>query len=690
LSQHDLDIANQTFPNTRSDLNDALQALGSTSSGATVPSTTYANQLWYDTANNKLYIRNEDNDANIEICELDQTNDSVEFFKSDSVRTALVEYTDGTDALTVGSGGELTTSSTLDVDGNELILDSDGDTSITSDTDDQIDFKTGGTDRMVIDSSGNVGIGTDASDNSIYGGILNLTDGSVGGETTLVIANNNANQFIRLGVNDSEAQIVYDNADELVFGEATDSTTSGITTERMRIASTGYVGIGTSNPARDLHISDSGTPAIRLQDTGGTNQYCEMLVSGSAVILQSRNDTSDGNIVFRGLGGGTATEHMRINSSGNVGIGTSSPSNTLHVKNTTSSGALIQYDGQSNGEFGLRIESNISGGNFEGDFANDGALLDLFANSSTTTGGDILVARTQASDPVFIVRGNGNVGIGTSSPSNALEITTNTTDQLRISDITGDGWEFRAGSNLIFKDDGTERMRITSAGHVGIGVAAAGNPLSVLGDAITPVAVNRTTNDGTLISFRQDGVQEGTITVSGTTVSLVGAHLSRWGRLADGSQPTILKGTVMSNLDEMIVWSYDDVLYTEEDELPEGKSVGDVKTPAYTAENEQRNQLKISDVEGDINVAGLFVKWDTEEDGYNDIDLAMTGDMVIRIAQGTTVQRGDLLMSAGDGTAKPQEDDIVRSKTIAKVTSTTVINTYDDGSYVVPCVVMAC
>jgi hypothetical protein len=47
-------------------------------------------------------------------------------------------------------------------------------------------------------------------------------------------------------------------------------------------------------------------------------------------------------------------------------------------------------------------------------------------------------------------------------------------------------------------------------------------------------------------------------------------------------------------------------------------------------------------------------------------------------------------MSAGDGTAKPQGDDIVRAKTIAKVTSTHVSETYADGSYVVPCVLMAC
>jgi hypothetical protein len=53
-----------------------------------------------------------------------------------------------------------TFSDNVDINGNELILDADGDTSITSDTDDQIDFKTGGSDRVTIDSSGNVGIGT--------------------------------------------------------------------------------------------------------------------------------------------------------------------------------------------------------------------------------------------------------------------------------------------------------------------------------------------------------------------------------------------------------------------------------------------------------------------------------------------------------------------------------------------------
>ena len=73
MSQNDYVIANQTAPNFRADLNLALQALASNSSGATAPATTYANMLWYDTAANTLYMRSEANDAWISIGYLDQS-----------------------------------------------------------------------------------------------------------------------------------------------------------------------------------------------------------------------------------------------------------------------------------------------------------------------------------------------------------------------------------------------------------------------------------------------------------------------------------------------------------------------------------------------------------------------------------------------------------------------------------------
>jgi hypothetical protein len=192
----------------------------------------------------------------------------------------------------------------------------------------------------------------------------------------------------------------------------------------------------------------------------------------------------------------------------------------------------------------------------------------------------------------------------------------------------------------------------------------------------TPLAANRLSSDGTVVEIRQGGSTEGTISVSGSTVSYNGGHLARWSQQTDGSKDnSLLKGTVMTNLDQMAVWPNRDF----DNNALEGNE-----------DNEQLNCMAVSSVEGDTNVAGVFVNWDDDDDLVNDMNIAMTGDMIIRIAQGTTVQRGDLLMSAGDGTAKPQGDDIVRSKTIAKVTSTHVTCTYDDGSYCVPCVLMAC
>jgi hypothetical protein len=73
MSQNDYIIANQTAPAFRADLNNALQALASLSSGSSQPATTYANMLWYDTGTNILKMRTEADDAWANIGYLDQT-----------------------------------------------------------------------------------------------------------------------------------------------------------------------------------------------------------------------------------------------------------------------------------------------------------------------------------------------------------------------------------------------------------------------------------------------------------------------------------------------------------------------------------------------------------------------------------------------------------------------------------------
>ena len=334
-------------------------------------------------------------------------------------------------------------------------------------------------------------------------------------------------------------------------------------------------------------------------------------------------------------------------------------------------------------------------------------------NATTSSG---LVTSADNSGSLQLATNNGttavtidtsqNVGIGTSSPAVRLDIlgAGNPTIKLRgsdaaytsIIDMAGAGGGsaliqasssilrlIATGSNQIqFETNSTERMRITSGGGVFMGKTTAGiantgfeydqpnGAVLLTRSSANPMAINRLTNDGTLIEFYQDGSQEGNISVSGTTVSYNGGHLSRWSQLPDGSKDeTILKGTVLTNLDDMCVWTKDGTVL----------------------DNEQLNKMKVSDVEGDTNVAGVFVNWTFDEECQSDdMNVAMTGDMIIRIADGVVVQKGDLLMSAGDGTAKPQGDDIVRSKTIAKVTSNHVTCTYADGSYCVPCVLMAC
>jgi hypothetical protein len=243
-----------------------------------------------------------------------------------------------------------------------------------------------------------------------------------------------------------------------------------------------------------------------------------------------------------------------------------------------------------------------------------------------------------------------------------------------------------SNNNIVLSDgDGNPRIWVDSNNYFyfaginqfpGVGNTNNGFMIESTGSTYTsraggyPVAINRNTDDGTLVRLAQAGTEEGSISVSGTTVSFNGGHLSRWSQLPDGSKDeSIVKGTVLTNLDDMCVWEKDGVV----------------------ADNEQLNKMKVSDVEGDTNVAGVFVNWTMDEEyGVDDMNVAMTGDMIIRIADGVVVQKGDLLMSAGDGTAKPQGDDIRRSKTVAKVTSNYVTCTYADGSYCVPCVLMAC
>jgi len=107
MSQHDMNIANQGFPAFRADLNNALAALASTSAADTEPSTIFANQLWMDTANNILKVRNEADDAWINLATFDQTTNAVTYI--DGVELAKVIVSDAVQTFTAAQRGAVAT-----------------------------------------------------------------------------------------------------------------------------------------------------------------------------------------------------------------------------------------------------------------------------------------------------------------------------------------------------------------------------------------------------------------------------------------------------------------------------------------------------------------------------------------------------------------------------------------------------
>jgi uncharacterized protein with beta-barrel porin domain len=152
------------------------------------------------------------------------------------------------------------------------------------------------------------------------------------------------------------------------------------------------------------------------------------------------------------------------------------------------------------------------------------------------------------------------------------------------------------------------------------------------------LAVNRLTNDGNLIELAQGGSVEGTIAVSGSTVSyngFCGTHESQ------GVSTDTAVGTVVSTIDDLDVY------------LSGGKS-GQTR--------EHHAKIKVSDSVGDVRVYGVIQSFN--DDGKSIVASVGIGEVLVTGA----CSGGDLLVSNGDGTAKVQDDDIIRSKTIGKVT----------------------
>jgi hypothetical protein len=299
--------------------------------------------------------------------------------------------------------------------------------------------------------------------------------------------------------------------------------TAGV--ERMRITSTGNVGIGTTTPQRLLHIATA-EPTVLLQTTSAAvdqNRWRTRVSASGNFFIGTANDAlsaaEDAYQIVRGTGiavsthifSTASTERMRITSTGNVGIGTI-PGVPLDVIGDIRGGSSTVA-----GDYGVILRSGTtdsavfrrysSGGLTE--IRNTNGAVQL---TSETSG---IVFQTNNTERMRITT-TGNVGIGTSSPDAPLHLANGTSANfiledsgaatnnaaqgkvefqrnadvpfggLYVTDGTVDlniSTKFSTGFLTFGTDTGTERMRLDSSGNLLVGTTSGGAKIQVEGNA---------------------------------------------------------------------------------------------------------------------------------------------------------------------------------------------------------------
>ncbi len=372
-------------------------------------------------------------------------------------------------------------------------------------------WKKDATEFMRLTSSGNLGIGTTSPVSS-----LNIT-------TTKTVALDTAAKFLTLGLTvddltagntagggggiafrskntNAGAQVVFGAIDAIKESANvsdfkgslrffTNQNSTGVPLERMRITSAGKVGIGTVSPIELLHLYGGvGNPTrIRLQADDGQDDVLTFHQATTQKGAVGYDDSDD--VVSLTYGGLSATTGIKINSSGNVGIGTASPTYPLHVSSTFGYPILVE-----------RTNSNDAGIRFKDQSTTDPNSVRIGAI------GDAFRIFTDGSER-FRITSAGNIGIGTTSPLRKLSVFStsivssefkgsNTGHLIDISNSnaspTYNGIRFQ--HNNTFKMGVTHIADGTTKGYIQIGNGyATGNEILVVDGRTSNVGIGTTT-----------------------------------------------------------------------------------------------------------------------------------------------------------------------------------------------------
>ena len=330
-----------------------------------------------------------------------------------------------------------------------------------------ITFHAGASERMRIDTSGNVGIGT-----TTPGPFGRLEVRGAGYAATAVQSSDASGVVGAFAANSSS---------ELRVAAVTNHPLTLLTNnlERMRIGASGNVGIGTSSPGYPLDIqADAAAFGWTIRGRSADSVAVGRFATNANVDTARLIAFSDGTFTISNTS--SATERMRIDPVGNVGIGTSSPAARLQSTVNTNNGSIgvaaildagSQNPSVSGGGIAMNFRTN-SGSSF---FGGVGGYTDGTNYVAGLWGG-----AAASGAPALAVTSAGNVGIGTIATGHRLVVAGNTTSDAYLLRASGsapsaDAAIYRPADNTLgFVTGSNERARITSDGEFLVGVASGG------------------------------------------------------------------------------------------------------------------------------------------------------------------------------------------------------------------------